>query len=69
MKKLSPPETFRLPRVGERDPHFGLSRSHYYALNKCGTIKFRRSCRQGKSRGVTLIDYDQVHQHIFGRAA
>jgi hypothetical protein len=49
------PITFRLPRVGQRDPYFGLSRSWYYAAEADGRLSLIRLREKGKSRGTTLI--------------
>ncbi len=49
------PITFRIPRVGERDPHFGLSRAWYYAAEANGLISLIRLREKGKTRGTTLI--------------
>jgi hypothetical protein len=49
------PTTFRLPRVGQRDEHFGLSRSWFYAAELDGRLKLIRLRERGKTRGTTLI--------------
>jgi hypothetical protein len=54
------PEYFRLPKPGESDRFFGLSRSFYYALEARGLLKLVRIRDQGKERGVTLIPYSAV---------
>jgi len=33
------PVTFRLPKPGQRDPYFGLSRTKYYELDKAEIIQ------------------------------
>jgi hypothetical protein len=53
------PEFFRLPRTGERDAFFGLSRSWYYAAERQG-LKLVRVRTRGKARGTVLISYDAV---------
>jgi hypothetical protein len=58
------PETFRLPRPGQRDPYFGLSRSAYYELERAGTIRLVRLCKRGNIRGTTLIPFDQVLAYV-----
>lgn len=58
------PEFFRLPKAGERDPHFGLSRSFYYEVEARGLLKLVRIRKRGHLRGVTLIPYDRVLAHI-----
>jgi hypothetical protein len=60
------PVAFRLPKPGERDPHFGLSRSFYYELEKAGIIQMRRLCKRGNVRGTTLIVFDQVMAYVLG---
>jgi hypothetical protein len=62
------PETFRLPKSGERDPYFGLSRTAYYELEAEGAIRFIRLRKRGNSRGITLIPFDEV-QNYMRRAA
>ena len=52
--------TFRLPKPGEGDPHFGMSRSYYYAGEQRGYWKLIRVLDGGKKKGVTLIPYEQV---------
>ncbi len=49
------PVTFRIPRVGQRDPHFGLSRAWYYAAEADGRINLIRLREKGKTRGTTLV--------------
>jgi len=49
------PITFRLPRVGQRDPHFGLSRAWYYAAESDGRLSLIRLREKGKTRGATLV--------------
>lgn len=58
------PETFQLPKAGEQDPHFGLSRTTYYELEKAGAIQMVRIGKRGKQRGITLIVFDQVLAHV-----
>lgn len=53
----STPTTFRLPQSGKRDPHFGLTRSFYYAAESEGQLKLIRIKKRGNQRGVTLIPY------------
>lgn len=54
------PITFRLPRGGTRDPHFGLSRSWFYAAEADGRINLIRLREKGKKRGTTLVPTEQV---------
>ena len=63
------PETFRLPRSGQRDPYFGLSRTTYYELEKAGTIRLIRLRKRGYTRGTTLIPFDKVLAHVRGLTA
>ena len=60
------PETFRLPRPGQRDPFFGLPRTAYYELEKAGTIRLIRLRKRGYIRGTTLIPFDQVAAYVRG---
>ena len=53
------PEFFRLPKTGG-DPHFGLTRPHYYELEKLGKIKLTRLRKPGTTKGVTLVPYAAV---------
>jgi hypothetical protein len=61
------PVTFRLPKPGQRDPYFGLSRSKYYELEKAGKIQMRRLCDRGNIRGTTLIIFDQVLNYVLSQ--
>ena len=54
------PFAFRLPRVGERDPHFGLPRSMYYKLEEEDRIKLIRLREKNKRRGTTLVPFADV---------
>ncbi len=54
------PITYRLPRVGERDPHFGLSRAWYYSAEADGRLALIRLREKGKKRGATLIPSSAV---------
>lgn len=58
------PTTFRLPRVGQRDPHFGLSRSWFYSAEANGLISLIRLREKGKTRGTTLVPTEQVLELI-----
>jgi hypothetical protein len=66
---ISRPETFRLPKPGQRDPYFGLPRTTYYELEKAGTICLIRLRKRGYTRGTTLIPFDQVLAHLRGLSA
>lgn len=59
-----PPEAYRLPKKGQRDPHFGLSRSWYYASEKAGELQLLRLRKRGNIRGVTLVPYAAVAELI-----
>jgi hypothetical protein len=63
---LTRPETFRLPKPGQRDPYFGLPRTTYYELEKDGAIRLIRLRKRGQIRGTTLIPFDQVLAHLRG---
>jgi hypothetical protein len=56
------PEFFRLPKgdAGEIDPHFGLSRSYYYALEKRGVLKLHRILNPGREKGIVLVRFADV---------
>jgi hypothetical protein len=62
------PVTFRLPRVGERDPHFGLSRSWYYSAESDGRLGLIRLREKGKRRGTTLVPTASVLTLLEGGA-
>ena len=47
--------SFRLPRPGERDPHFGLPRAKYYQLEAEGRLRLLRLRDKNKARGTTLV--------------
>lgn len=47
--------SFRLPRAGERDPHFGLPRAKYYELEAEGRLQLLRLRGKNKDRGTTLV--------------
>jgi hypothetical protein len=58
------PETFRLPRPGERDPYFGLCRTTYYDLEKEGALRLIRLRKRGYTRGTTLIPFDEIASYV-----
>jgi hypothetical protein len=62
----SRPEYFRLPSRGG-DPHFGFTRSFYYAGEARGYWNLVRIRDRGKRRGITLVPYDQVSAFVRGR--
>lgn len=61
---ILPPFSFRLPKPGEPDPHFGFSRSYYYRLEARGALKLYRIRDKGKEKGVTLVRYKDVLDFI-----
>ena len=63
--RLSRPEFYRLPKPGEGDPYFGLTRAHYYDLEKRGKLKLVRLRRPGAERGVTLVPYAKVAALVY----
>ena len=58
------PETFRLPKTGQRDPFFGLPRTTYYDLEKSGTIRLIRLRKRGNVQGITLVPFDAVLDYL-----
>ena len=60
------PVTFRLPKVGQRDEHFGLSRSWFYAAEADGRLELIRLREKGKTRGTTLVPTSAVLALIGG---
>ena len=61
-------EFYRLPKAGG-DPYFGISRSHYYELERAGKLKLVRLRREGATRGVVLISYAAVKAIVEAAAA
>ena len=57
------PEFFRLPIRGV-DPHFGLSRSYYYDLDKAGQVLLERLRKRGSQKGVVLVNYEAMSVFI-----
>jgi hypothetical protein len=53
------PEFFALPPRGG-DPHFGLSRSSYYDLERRGLIRFVRIRKPGQQRGKVLVAFNDM---------
>lgn len=53
----SQPLFVRIPRNGDRDPVFGMSRAFWYALeNKVSSFKLKRiKMTSGAAKGVTMI--------------
>jgi hypothetical protein len=60
----SPPKTFRLPKPGINDPHFGITRGGYYQGEEAGWWTLISLKRPGLTRGTTLVPYDQVAAFI-----
>ena len=54
------PVTFRLPKAGEKDPHFGLTRSFYYGSEAEGRLRLLRIKKPGFARGLTLVPFQAV---------
>lgn len=51
---------FRMPKHGERDPEFGLSRALLYQWRKDSRIKTRTVKSPGTVRGVTFVNRASV---------
>ena len=60
----APPEVYRLPKSGQRDPYHGLSRSWYYAAEKAGDLRLIRLRKRGNTRGVTLVPFAAVAELV-----
>lgn len=60
------PTTFRLPKTGQRDEHFGLSRSWFYAAEADGRLALIHLREKGKTRGTTLVRTSAVLQLLEG---
>lgn len=60
--ELIKPRAFRLPPRGG-DPFFGLPRGQWYIAEKRGEVKFVRVTPSGKSRGITLVDFESAEQY------
>lgn len=68
------PEFIRLPRPGQRDPIFGLSRSYLnYLVLPCKENNYRPSVkssvlrRRGARTGVRLINVDSLRAFVMSR--
>ena len=61
------PITFRLPKPGESDPHFGFSRSWFYQAEKRGWLTLIHIRDGGKQKGVTLIPFAAVLAFVQGQ--
>lgn len=53
------PEFFTLPTIGP-DPHFGLSRSSYYDLERRGLLRLVRVRKPGNIRGRVLVPFQEA---------
>jgi hypothetical protein len=69
------PETMRLPRPGEHDPHFGLARSFLNTLvlptlenDFKPPVRSYVIRRRGARTGVRLIDYQSLKTYILAHA-
>jgi hypothetical protein len=51
-------------RPPENDKFFGFSRSFYFAGEKRGYWELIRICDSGKSRGVTLVPFQDVLRFV-----
>jgi hypothetical protein len=62
------PEFFRLPKPKSGgDPYFHFTRSFYFEGENRGYWKLVRIRERGKSRGITLIPYDQIARFVRGQ--
>jgi hypothetical protein len=62
------PQYFRLPRSGESDKFFGLSRSWFYAAEQRGWLRLIRIKNENKDRGITLVSFDEVENFVRAKA-
>jgi hypothetical protein len=58
------PITFRIPKPGESDPHFGFGRGYYYRGEKLGYWRLIRVVEPGRTRGLTLIRYAEIEAFV-----
>jgi hypothetical protein len=65
---LTRPEYFRLPKSGG-DPHFGFSRSFYYAGEQRGWWRLIHIRDDGKDRGITLVPFTAVLNFVRAKEA
>ena len=69
------PQTIRLPKPGDRDPYFGLSRSMLNLLilptraNSTPPVKSFVLRQRGKRVGVRLISFQSLKQYVHSQAA
>lgn len=68
-----PPYSFRMPKPGVNDPHFGLARTSWYKLIlPSEQNKYRPPVRSieekqpGKGRGIRLIIYSSARAYFEG---
>ena len=69
------PETIRLPKGGEHDPHFGLTRSFINALvlpteenNFKPKVRSFVMRHKGARKGVRLVDFQSLKNYIMAHA-
>jgi hypothetical protein len=60
------PETFRLPKPGQQDQHFGFTRSYYYNAEERGLLDLIHLKAPGRKRGITLVRYADVLNLVNG---
>lgn len=63
-RDTSAPKFFRLPKLGEKDPYFSLSKFTYLRLEKAGAIQLVRVVIPGNDHGSVLVDYAQVEKYL-----
>jgi hypothetical protein len=60
----NPPTYFRLPKSGERDDWFQLSKTAYYNLAQAGHIRLVRITKPEQDRGTTLVKYAEMLAYV-----
>jgi hypothetical protein len=60
------PKFFRLPKLGERDPYFSLTKFTYLRLENAGAIKLTRVVIPPNDHGSVLVEYAQVEKYLDG---
>ena len=58
------PEWIRIPRNGERCPHFGLTKPYYHWLLRSGKVKSKMVRQPDKESGLRLINYASVRTFL-----
>ncbi len=58
------PEWIRIPRNGERCPHFGLTKPYYHWLLRSAKVKSKMVRQPGKESGIRLINYASVRAFL-----